>query len=123
MGGWVVLGEKPGARSKGIEQLDGEDWRIFELLGSQWVCLHLAGNGGEETCFFHGFEGLRNRHDPFPPLAARQKSKEEPAGANPCLFCGEWYGQCRISTHKPMNPLRRFLKLEKQFWQLLYSKN
>jgi hypothetical protein len=59
------------------------------LLGAKRILLHLAGNGGEETCFFHGFEGLRNRHDLFPALAPRQKSKEEPAGENPCLFCGE----------------------------------
>lgn len=74
----IVLTEKPGTRSEGIEQLDGKDWGVFVFLGAQWVLLHLAGNSGKETCFFHGVEGLRNRHDTFPPLASRQKSKEEP---------------------------------------------
>lgn len=89
VGGRVVFGQKPGAWSESIEQLDAKDRCVFELLGAQGKCFHLARDGGKETCFFHGFEGLRNRHDPASSLAPRQKSKEEPAGANPCLFCGE----------------------------------
>lgn len=99
----VVLSEKPGARSEGIEQLDGKDRSVFELLGTQWVCLHLAGNGGKETCFFHEFEGLRNRHDHFPPLAPRQKSKEEPAGANPCLFAASGTVNALFRPSKPIH--------------------
>ncbi len=59
----VVFCEKPCARSEGIEQFDGKDRGVVELLGAKRVLLHLAGNGGKETCFFHGYEGLRNRHD------------------------------------------------------------
>lgn len=81
----VVFREKPCAGSEGIEQFDGKDRGVFELLGAKRVLLHVAGNGGKETCFFHGVEGLRNRHD-LSHHAPRQKSKEEPARENPCFF-------------------------------------
>lgn len=54
---WVVFGQIPRARSKGIEQLYDKKRGLCQFLRAKRVIAHFAGDGGNKSGFIHRVKG------------------------------------------------------------------